>query len=340
MKLIKIAALLCAFFLNGIVSFADVPQTMPIGSLAALRAYAIESARQFDVSVNSSASVEYGSAYRTWNDPVSGAELLKLIASSNLQNFSVENPRDGVWLYGNVGTKDGDTLFFGFKDLQPRLVGSVWSLPSDAGNIKLVLADEIAIPVPGVVYATLRGKDPVTGRTIEYQQVRVQNGKVYFPKAKAGDPLMTLWVTVDQGINTPWKNLVFSTKDGSAVTPVSLPVTLNPTIEGLYAFKNWIPVVTVPSVSGVGLNPTIELTIDYPAAIILYLNVISSESKYPVGYWMKKQGGAGWTKLIGPNPAINVGSGVYYIVPEWKDVDFKDPAQPYYPYQGGGGGKG
>jgi hypothetical protein len=342
MKLIKnIAALFCAFVLSGIVSFADVPSSMPIGSLSALRAYAIESARQFDVSVSSSTSVEYGSAYRTWSDPVSGAELLKLVAASDLRNFSVANPKDGVWLYANVGSRDGDTLFSAYKDLQPRLIGSTWSLPSDAGNLKLVLANEIPIPVDGAVYALLKGNDAVTGQTVDYQQVRVENGKVYFPKSKAGDPSMTLWVMLDQGINVPWKALVYSAKDGTAVAPVSLPLALNPGIEGLYTFKNSFPgIITVPSSGGVGINPTIELTVDYPAAIIVYPNVMSSEAKYPVGYWMKKQGVEGWTKLIGPNPAVNVSSGVYYLVPEWRAIDFKDPVQPYYPFQGDGGGKG
>lgn len=342
MKLVKtITALFCAFVLSGLVGFADVPQSLPIGSLSALRGYAIEQASSADASVSSLSSVQYKYVWQDWSSTKLGSELLAVISSLDLKGFSVENPKDPLYLYVDVSNRTGDRLFSASNVIQPVTSGIAWALPPTAGNIKLVLADTVPIAFEGLYGAGLRYKDP-SGRTFQFEDIQVRDGKVYFPKALAGNPSVTLWLYVNVNDGSS-KTFVYSPKDnGKIVDPTVLNVTLSPSIEGYAPFQDANPALFVPSAGGVGINPTVELVLTSGRSVIV--SAVTTELRQATAFWVRARGDVRPTRYSagGGSAMITLPAGVYYITPEWNPSEFKDAAQTYTPYQPyyGGGEKG
>lgn len=327
----------------------DLPM---IQSKDTLRTYALEQSADVAASINASLPVGNDSYDFVPVSEPTAEGISNTIAGMNL-SVDVANHNDPLFIWAGAYNVDGDPLFTGWKQFWLVNGKGGYALPDGYGDVTMELFDNIPIRVGGAQSAIINIKDS-NGQTIMGASVRVENGKVYFPRQLAGtNAILSVYVTGSKEVGPGW--LYWDVSNGSKITPEHFGVTLKTTIRGVVSAKdtasNHTNTVTlvVPTTNNIGENLTIEYKSNGRGLLRLFS--WTSEGKWFKGAWVRKAGTEQWipyTATVTAPPTavfieVPVQSGIYYVVPSWDPQDLTEPADPWYPpYDGGsnGGGKG
>lgn len=323
--------------------------TLPINSKAVLRAYALEQSANVFVYFGSSLSLGDSSSRFVAVEGGTAAGISKAISS---QSFAIDvaNPKDMIYCGGSVFNTDGDCLFSGWKNfyLVSSDSGKTYLPPDGYGKIDLELQDTIPIKIEGVMYAQLDILDG-EGRSRNFYNLNVRDGKVYFQTALAGtNAIIGVYSrTTDSSGQTTYGWKYWSAKD-SKLTNQMIPLNeVSVTVKGVKNITDGDIIVEVPTTNGIGDN----ITVEYKSTKVQNVTVsfLTSEWKWYKGIRVKKVGAKDWefyTPVLDSTKEyyyINVmfDVGTYYIVPDWAPESLKEPTGPWYPpYYYDGGARG
>ncbi len=230
-------------------------------------------------------------------------------------------------MWGNVANADGDTLFYGGSSEYAVEGRGGARLPKFQFNLFLSYTVPIKFDQP-VERAEFWYVDPAEGRTVQKVPLYGYGNKIYFQSDFAGKGFVV--VTFKDGTQR-----IYNLKDGGSILSPTVLVAQaeNVHIENLMSYRD--PSViqdTIQSWNGVGYNKTYEVISTYPAWV--NISVSTTEGFYPIGYWVRPQGGQSWQYYKSgsgiPYVPIQFGAGVWYVVPDWNTNQFKEP-DPYFP---------
>lgn len=306
----------------------SMPVSMPfLTSKAALRTFAIESARSTFLELQSPGMVDPSWSIGTgWPAPLKEADVLNEFNRMQI-TIPMANIEDYVHATARICNVDGRPLFRGESWAKPELVKGGYVLP----QMWFWFAMETVIPIKlnrSVTTVRFRhvGAD---GRTIgEPINLRVQNGYLDFQSDLAGQGILELW-------DNSGKPTEYDLRNGGKQVPVQqvLYAGSQSMIDGLYSFTdpseiNW----QAWSWNGVGQNPAFEITMTTKNWVTL--NVFSNEGAVPVGFHVRLMGNTDWVyyPVVAPSKVgqVPLNPGVFYIVPVWNETEFAEP-EPQVP---------
>lgn len=336
-RTIVLSTMVSALFVSGLFA-QDLPM---IRSKDALRTYALEQSANAAASINTSLPSDAHSWDYVQIEEPTASGISNAIRGMSM-SVDVANPNDWLYLWAGAYNAEGDPLFTGWKQFHLVNGKGGYVLPDGYGDVTLILFDNIPIRVDGAQSATINILDS-NGQTIMGAPVRVENGKVYFPRQLAGtNAVLAVYTGGEKGGGQGW--LYWNVNNGSKVTPEHFNIALNATVQGIVSFTDEANVwVAVPTTNGIGNN----LTVEYKSTGKAYIGAVfhTTEGKWFTGAWVRKAGESHWTPYtatIGEKAVfinIPMQQGVYYIVPTWNPGDLTEPADPWYPpYDGGGKG--
>lgn len=333
-----VIGMMAALFCTSLLA-QDLPM---LRSKDALRTYALEQSANAVASINAALPVgneTYG--YVPVESPTA-VGISNTIRHINL-SVNVANPNDYLYIWAGAYNSDGDPLFTGYHQFKLVNGRGGYALPPDYGDVTLALYDEIPIRIDGANQAQLTIQNE-NGETQLGTSLRVQNGKVYFPRQLAGtNAILSVRVEGGKG-DAPERWLYWNVNTGSHIQPEHFGITLKATIQGIVSVTDNNVMVPVPTTNSIGQNLTAELK------VTANRNVLSSfwttEGKWFVGAWVRKAGTSQWQYYAATafkdagvmGFLISAQPGIYYIIPAWNDGDLIEPADPWYPPYGEGKG--
>lgn len=333
-----------------VISFTSLAQSPPtkmpdvlafLSSRAALRAYAIESARQANLNIESTGMSGSWGTGSSWESPQESRAILETINAWRFA-FTMENPADSVHATAEIKNTEWDTLFSAQAWQTPEPVERGYRLP------ELYFYFEMAELIPFKVDRSIQWGQlkylSEDGKTIVTIDLDVRNGKVYFRSGFAGRAILVL-----RG-STWGDTFLYDLRNGGVQIPVA-HVQYNGSrswIDSLIPFNSPdIVNYKVWSHNGVGQNPTFEVVMN--SSKWVSVRTFSNEETEAIGFQVRDQGGTNWTFYpVLPSPpkyaVIPLERGVSYIVPVWNPDEFREPDPafpvPTSPTVSGGGGKG
>ena len=300
-----------------------------LGSKAALRAFARESARSANLNINSAGMQGTWGTGSSWDSPKSQEQILSIINAWRF-TFTMENPADSVQATTEIKNSDWETLFSAESWRTPQLVsGSSYRLPEL--YFHLTLADIIPFKVDrSVQWGQIKYLND-DGRTITTVDLVVRNGKVYFRSDLAGKGILVLH-------NNDGRTFLYNLRNGGVQVPVASVQYMGSSswIENMPWFNNPSTInQQVWSWNGVGQNPTFDVNMDSSAWVSF--RTYSNEGAEAIGFQVRPQGGTNWTFYPVVLPAkyvpIQLTPGTSFIIPVWNPDEFKEP-EPYIPENG------
>ena len=318
----------------------SVPPNMQfLSSRAALRTYAAELSRSAEMNVESkgfaNGSIGFGSG---WSE---SQTLQQIQDHFNNWNYEIEmvNVNDYITMRGTILSSEWEKLFVSYDStvLAQQGKGGQYYIPQPYLSFRL--ADEIPIRVGrSIVRANISfiGDD---GRTVIDQELRVDNGKVYFKPEFAGKGLLTLTDNNNNRFVYDLRNRGIQVKTMYAQFSGAMI-----SVEGFFTFKdpNLID-LNIWSYRGLGENPTLEITMN---VIGRYVNVAlkTTEDAVPKGYWVRRQGTTDWQYYPASKTSKYTSIFFYvgmttYVVADWNSEEFKEP-DPVQQEKSWGGEKG
>lgn len=317
-----------------------LPDKLPIGSIAALKSYALEQVRGAWISVNSASLIRSGRNYARV-EYVPGplgprmTEIAELVKMEKL-SFEVSDVRDYLSAYIAYQNSDGWTLFDGGQSFLLEYGKEGWVVPEHARKVVIDLVHEVPITLGGLASARIieRGEK---GEIVRFFSPRVYEGRLLFPTYFAGRNGELILDFSDDRVG------VYLLSKGSAVPPIGATSSFEPVVRDTLAFRNTNYVYVVPEELE---NPLVELTLTVPTAVSFYAQVFDKELRQweiATGGWLRSQGSLEWEFfLLKPeSPALlDLGTGVHYIVFRWKKFGTNAPPRYFPPYEPFYPGKG
>jgi len=306
-----------------VVSEASMPTALAfLSSKAALRTFALESARNISLDLDSPGLL-YGSGYGTgWSSALREQQILNQF---NSITFVVEvvNVADYVHAKASIKNSDWEDLFTAEAWQVPTLGKGGYELPQM--YFWFSMKDIIPFKVGrSITQACFRYLDE-NGRTIGQPIIlNVINGKVYFKSDLAGQGILELR-------DKYGKAYEYDLRNGGVHLPVEFVAYSGSQswVDGLYSFTdpsaiNW----QVGSWQGVGQNPAFEVTI-ISGKGWLPVKVYSNEGAFAIGLNMRAMGTTNWISYPIVNPSqggqLPMMPGTWYIVPVWNPAEFREP---------------
>lgn len=339
--------LICIIFL-ALTHLGFGQEFLPISSVDALRTFAVEQAGYVSASIQSNIQVgENSGDFVAITDP-SVAKIEKAIREMPL-SIKVANPKDSLHVFASVYSNPDpngagfDNLFYSTKKTFALVLqNGVYTLPKGFGDVELVLADEIPIMIKDANSAQMNMLNDA-GETIAAQSVRVENGRMYFPRKLAGkNAILTVQTLFEQPNGTYIQDQLFwNVKNGGKITTQYFATPLNASIKNMVTITDAQTNVIVPTTKGLGENKTLEFT--STKTVTAFTSFQTSENKWFVGAWVRKSKETEWVYYPGMMTSyymyiqFQVTPGVYYIIPKWNPQDLTPPVEPWVTptYEGG-----
>jgi len=318
-------------------------QVLPITSVEQLGTYAIDRAVMASAGVSQYLPAGSGITVAITNSTARG--ISNAIASIK-HSFEIPNPADPIYPWANVVDNDWDLLFWGGQTVHLVTAKGGYDLPPEFGKFKLQLADEVPIKVAGLIQALVYLRD-TSGRIVSGgYQLRVQNGKLYFPWRLCETNAIVAGYVQTSESDYGWR--YWDVRSGTTITPEQLSGVFETMIEGIVSATDGPAIVRIESVGGVGKNKALEFYStgkQFSAA-----QFQTTEGGWPLGAWVRRKGSliptwypvapstddSRW--ILFPTQA----GAIYYVIPEWDPSVLSPPREPWYPpnYGWGEGGKG
>lgn len=333
---------------------------LPIQSVAALRAYAIEQIANVSAYIWSQSQVynnnTTSSFWSVYGPNPNGTDLSEVygLVSSHPLNMEVSGTND--WCYTQTGfyNQDGDNLFYGsrsFKTAIPVCPIGYTCVSQNPFDITMNMSQTIPIYMINVNYVRILERDE-NGNIVRDYSARLggEKGdarvrKVYFPAyfaGKKGEVIVQYW----DGQTSSSKVFGLSTGLEQPTTPVAGTITAK--IKDVLAFKNQDVTIRIPS-NPQGINPTIQVvfTTNQVAAFSAFVVNGTNTVESPKGFWIRKAKQDTWEyePLMTNNGPLaqpidfSWDAGVYYIIVDWQNFGKNSPQEFYVPYDYSGGGK-
>lgn len=320
-----------------VVPASKMPTTLAfLTSPAALRAFAVESARQAYLNLESAGMQGSWGTGSGWESPQTSRAILETINGWRFA-FNMQNPKDYVHATAEIKNADWDTLFSAETWQTPEAFDSpvtdpAYRLPQLYFYFRM--AELIPFKVDRAIqWAQIKYLND-DGKTITTVDLDVRKGKVYFRSDMAGKGILVLQ---DNNGNT----FLYNLRNGGVRVPMSrIEYTGSQSwIDGVVTYKNQQVINhKIWSYNGVGQNPTLEVSLS--ATVSVHVRVYSNEGAQAIGFQVRMQDSTNWNYY----PAASTGEAsipigepdrVHYIVPVWNPDEFKDP-EPYIPEKGYG----
>ena len=261
----------------------------------------------------------------------------KAYVQLNAQLWNTDNPDDA---FNNYYYSDAYVLFNSYNGGQPQKTPyGYWTLPDEATQLRIELASQIRIKVPGLTDARLVVQDE-NGNDYGVQ-INVNNGEMWFPSVYAGANSTIVLTRQYQNEAGYWYS---DTKAYDLRKNVEVPLTqvmvhvLLRDGEDTRSFRNiGVMDATVYSYQGYGKLPLVIATYDSLPPKPVTVSVHSTEGKYATAYQVEdQQTKKSWTVTVPPGQAaakIEIPTkGVFWIVPIGLEL------KPGYYWYGGGKG--
>ena len=173
---------------------------------------------------------------------------------------------------------------------------------------------------------------------METHSLRVENGKVYFPRKLAGSKAILTVQTYSQNISGDevQNQLFWNVKNGGMITTQYFSTPIAASIKGIVTTTDAHVNVIVPTTEGIGENLTLEFSSTKKATG--FASFATSEGKWFEGAWVRKSKETEWVFYLSlPNGnykyvAFPVSAkGVYYVIPKWKSGDLTPLPEVWVP---------
>lgn len=322
-------------FIHGI--FGEAPKSLPIGSRQALQAFALQSVRSVEAGIGSQSIVGNNNQPYISKKVSNGLQALDVIRKANF-SYTVENPQDTVSLYVNILDEDGSTILYGNSTKKTTVFGPGFYKPVDT-DIKLYYQmDNISIPFPEAYAANAFVRND-KGETIRQDNLRVKNGKIFFPAGLVGQVSVRVFTADASGKGAQY----LYAKDGGLKQSIDMVsfVGMTPTVDNtVFVTDADLNNAVIKSQNGFGDNTLYVVTLNKARNLLLFAK--TTEGAYCNGFSIMKAGDtkpASWPIPKGYEVAQNLTDGVYYIWFSWDPKDFTEYKIPYA-VPGDGYGKG
>jgi len=309
----------------------NMPAALPfLSSRAALRAFAIESARQTNLELKSPGMEgTWGTGGPQWEGPQRAETILNTINEWRF-TFEMENPADFVEATAEIKNSEYDTLFSAKSWGKPETYDSpdrdpAYRLP------ELFFYFELEKLIPFKVDRSIQ-KGQIwylseDGKTLKKVDITVKNGKVFFKTDFAGKAFLILWD--NQG-----NKFIYNLRNEGRRIPITRVDYKGSRsyIENLVTYNN--PSIIDQQVSsrdGVGENPTLEINMDSGATVSIRAR--SNEGAIAIGFQVRAQGSTNWVYHAVVHPGyfpLPLIRGTSYVVPVWNENEFKE-VEPFIP---------
>ena len=178
-----------------VVPASRMPTTLAfLGSRAALRAFARESARSANLNIESTGMQGSWGTGSSWESPKSQKQILSMVNAWRF-TFTMDNPLDYVHATAEIKNSDWDTLFSAEAWRTPETFDSPVTDPAyrlPELYFHFTLADLVPFKVDrSVQWGQIKYLND-DGRTITTVDLVVKNGKVYFRSDLAGKGILVL----------------------------------------------------------------------------------------------------------------------------------------------------
>jgi hypothetical protein len=323
---IKLVIMVACAIMFGVqcLAAASLPMDMKfLSSRAAIRAYALESARQAQLDLSSAGFAQGSIGFGTsWTKPMSSEELREQLNGWDY-DIPMVNVVDDINVDAQILSGDFDPLFIAYRTtIRAELgKGGYYVHPF----VSMRMADEIPFRLDKSIRQVRVSYVGADGKTIYTVNLRSDgDGKFFIDPNLAGAGYMEL-------IDNDWNMFVYDLRNGGVKTSIELVrfTGAQMWIDGVVSYTNPVEVdFTVWTWRGIGQNPTIEVIMSSPGKCSV--TVATRDGALPVGFYVRLQSDVSgiWNYIVRPTdikgPALFFDEGVNYVIPVWNPEDLRE----------------